>query len=176
MLLGGVFLNKKSFKSARKLAISSILTALSIISLWLSSVLFTGRLALLGLCACFSSLVFSSCGKKYGLLHYFAVTLLAFLFVPKNAQFFSYVLFLGYYPFLRLKVKPLFIRAIIFTVIFALSFIFLKNILLPGFTIAIYQYIIGLIGGIIVFFIFDYALFYFEIFTIERLSFLYKDN
>ena len=169
-------MKKKSYKSAKKLAISSILTALSIISLWISSVLFTGKFALLGLCACFSSLVFSSCGKKYGLLHFFAVTLLAFLFVPKNAQFFCYVLFLGYYPFLRLKVNSLVFRTIIFSIIFALSFIFLKNILLPGFTIMPYHYIIGLIGGVIVFILFDYALLCFEIFTTERLSFLYKDN
>ena len=161
--------------NTRKLAFSSVISAFSLLSIWASSVLQTGTLALLALSACFSAMVFYDCGTKYGFMHYFAVSLLAFLLVPKGAKLVAYIMFLGYYPYIRQKIKHISLRCIIFTIAFVLSFFLFKNLFLPGFELKAYHYILGILGGELLFFIFDYAIMCFGIFYKERFSFI-KNN
>ncbi len=168
LLLGGESMRTNTSK---KFALAAILAAFSLIALWAATVLKTGTLALLGFSTCFSAVVFGDCGKKYGLMHYFAVSLLALLLVPKGAPLLAYILFLGYYPFVRQKVKPLFARAIIFTAVFVLSFVLFKDLLLPGLVLKGYHYFLGIVGAEIVFFIFDYAIKIFYVFYKEKFSF-----
>ena len=160
--------------STKKLTLSAFLCALSTGALWGATSLPSGTLALLCLASCLSAVCFWECGNKYGLIQYCAVSLLAFLLLPKTASILAYIFFLGYYPYVREKVKNILFRAGIFTIVYILAFYLFKNLLLAGFNAQIYHYILWLTGGEIVFFIFDYAISCFKIFYKERFSFLNK--
>ena len=171
LLLGG---DKMRERNTKKLTLSALLGTLSLGSLWGSSSLGTGTLAFLGIAVCLSSVVFYECGNKYGLLHYGAVSLLSLLLFPKGVPVLAYVAFLGYYPIIREKIKHIGVRAIIFSAIYIISFLLFKNLLLEGFVPQFKHYLIWLLGGEIVFLIFDYAIMCFNIFYKEKFSFLKK--
>lgn len=155
--------------NTKKLAFSAVAVVFSLIALTASSTFKTGRLALLALSTCFSAMVFYDCGTKYGFLHYIAVSLLAFLLTPLSAQLFAYVAFCGYYPFIRQKIKHISLRCVIFSVAFILSlfaFCGLFSVNLKAF-----HYFFIILGGEMLFFVFDYAIMCFGIFYREKFSF-----
>lgn len=160
--------------STRRLTLSALFSALSLGALYGATTLSAGTLAFLGIATCLSAVVFWECGNKYGVIQYIAVSLLGLLLLPKTAPLLAYILFLGYYPLVREKIKNILVRALFFTVIYFVAFLLFKNLLLQGFAPQIYHYFIWIAGGEIVFFIFDYAIMCFKIFYKERFSFLSK--
>lgn len=145
-------------KNTRRLTLSAILTALSVICVFAAGTLPTGRMALLALSACFTCAVCTMYGTKTALIHYAAVSLLSFFLAPKGAELIAYIMFIGYYPAIRERVRALFLRALIFTAAYALSLLLFKGILLAGLELTLWQYVLLLAGGEALFFIFDYAL------------------
>lgn len=158
--------------STKKLTLSAILSAISFVTLYLSCTLNVATLALLGVSTCLSYMTFNFCGKRYGSLHYIVVSILGLLLLPFGAPLLAYVAFLGYYPLIKALVKNVFIRIIIFLAVYVLTFLLFKNLLLPAFSLLPVHYVIGILGGTVVFLIFEKAVYYFDIFIKNRLSFL----
>ncbi len=85
----------------RKLAFSSIMTALAIVCLFGSVVLPTGKIALLAVTSMCVMVTVAECGTHYALICYAATALIGFLLVPFKAQILLFTAFIGYYPIIK---------------------------------------------------------------------------
>jgi len=86
----------------RKLAELAALSSVAVLFLWLSSVMPTGQL---GFAAAASLPVFLAAekhGVKGALMTFAASSAVALLLAPRRTPIFAYVLFLGYYPAVRM--------------------------------------------------------------------------
>lgn len=92
---------------SQKIALCGVLGALSVVLLLLGSVLQIATYAAPMLAAFLMIPVLQDCGPKYALLLYATVSILAVLLVPEAEMAFFYVLVMGYYPTLRLKLQTI---------------------------------------------------------------------
>lgn len=151
------------------LAFGGICTALSLICLFLSSVITINTFALLALSSVFVGIMYIEGGFKYSLTTYFSVALLAFLLPVDKLSFIYYVSLFGYYPVLKgiiEKTKKLSVEIIIKTVfyiiisfagVFALSFFLNQELsekfpwqvvaVLGVFALHIYDYCLSIFFG-----------------------------
>lgn len=90
-----------------KISVGGMLTALSLLLLYISSAAPSAKLALLaaasyciGLCAVYA-------GVKYAACAYAAVSLLGFLIVPNKAYAVTFFVFFGNYPIIKLYIEKL---------------------------------------------------------------------
>ena len=87
-----------------------MLGALSVVLLLIGSALQIGTYAAPMLAAFLLIPVLEDYGPRYALTLYATVSILAVLFVPETELAFFYVLVMGYYPVLRVKLNALKIR------------------------------------------------------------------
>ena len=98
---------------SQKIALCGMLGALSVVLLLLGSALQIGTYAAPMLAAFLLIPVLEEYGTRYALTLYVCVAILAMLFVPETELALFYVLVMGYYPVLRVKlngVKSTFLR------------------------------------------------------------------
>ncbi len=92
---------------SKKISIASIMTALTLVCLFGSAYIPTGKIALMALTSMCTLATVASCGVRYGWLQFFATSLLALLLIPAKGQVFLYIAILGYYPILKLHIESL---------------------------------------------------------------------
>ena len=92
---------------SQKIALCGMLGALSVVLLLLGSVLQIGTYAAPMLAAFLLIPVLEEYGTRYALTLYVCVAILAVLFVPETELALFYVLVMGYYPVLRVKLNTL---------------------------------------------------------------------
>ena len=90
---------------SQKIALCGMLGALSVVLLLLGSVLQIGTYAAPMLAAFLLIPVLEEYGTRYALTLYVCVAILAVLFVPETELALFYVLVMGYYPVLRVKLN-----------------------------------------------------------------------
>ena len=103
------------------LAYGGIITALSVIFLFLSSVVSINTLAFLTLTSCLIGIMYIEGGLKYSLLTFFAVSILSFFLPVDRISVLYYFGFFGYYPILKAyieKIRKLSTELIIKTIFF----------------------------------------------------------
>lgn len=83
------------------LALGGILTALSVISLYLSGVISINTFFFLALTSCFVGVMYIEGKTKYSILTYLSVSFLSFLLPVDRVSLIYYVGFFGYYPILK---------------------------------------------------------------------------
>ena len=122
----------------KKLSFASIMTALTVICLYGSVTLPTGRIALLAITSLCVLVTVIQSGTKYAWLQYIAASVIGFLLVPFKAQILLFVLFIGYYPIAKKyieQIKNLWIEWIVkilfFLTILILAYFLLTMVLLP---------------------------------------------
>lgn len=86
----------------KKLAFCALISALSILFLYLSYVIPTGKAALYTVSSVFLAAVVLEAGLRGGLLSYASVSVLALLMIPDKIFVLPFVLFFGYYPVVKL--------------------------------------------------------------------------
>ena len=162
---------QKGVSMIKKLAFASIMTALTVVSLYGSVVFPMGRIALLALTSLCVLVTHAECGTKYSLIQFLAAGLIGFLLIPFKFQMVLFIAFLGYYPivksyieqlhnhFLEWLVKILFFNAILIVAYFVLNYALLAYI---NFGI-IFEYVLShlfivIIVSEIVFILYDYML------------------
>ncbi len=91
----------------KRITFSAILMALTIICLCGATALSTGRLAALALASLFVAVCVRQYGVRTAFVLYVGAALLALLLVPKRMYALLYVLFVGYYPILKLFIEQL---------------------------------------------------------------------
>lgn len=92
---------------SQKIALCGMLGALSVVLLLIGSALQIGTYAAPMLAAFLLIPVLEDYGPRYALTLYATVSILAVLFVPETELAFFYVLVMGYYPVLRVKLNAL---------------------------------------------------------------------
>lgn len=89
----------------KKLAFSSIITALGTLFLYLCSISPTGQIALFTLATAFLCIGVIECGAKYTIICAVATALLSFILIPNKLILLPYVVLFGYYPVLKLYLE-----------------------------------------------------------------------
>jgi hypothetical protein len=167
----------------KKLTTSAIMSALTLVFLFGSVYLPTGRIALLALTSMCILVTVIQCGVRYAWLQYAATALLALLLIPFKLQVFMYIIILGYYPMLKLHienikkialewiVKIAFFFALIIVMYFVINSVLLKYLSLgPIFDIVLANTVIVVIGALIVFVLYDCLLSFFARYFIRVIS------
>ncbi len=146
------------------LALGGILTALSVICLFLSGVISINTFAFLTLSSCFTGVMHIEGKTKYSLLTFLAVSFISFLLPVDRISLIYYFGFFGYYPILKgyiEKIRRLSIELILKTVLY---------LLVSFFGVYLFSFIMGItlseklpwqilaIVLTVVFHIYDYAL------------------
>lgn len=146
------------------LAFGGICVSLSVITLYLSSLISINTFALLTIASFFSGVMFIEGGVKYSLLTYISVSILSFLLPVDRMNVIYYIGFFGYFPILKsyiermknlpyeLIIKTCFYFVVSILGIFVLSGFFMIEIIekLPVVMVAVI--------GVIALHIYDYAL------------------
>ena len=167
----------------KKLTTSAIMSALTLVFLFGSVYLPTGRIALLALTSMCVLVTIVQCGVRYGWLQYVATALLALLLIPFKFQVFMYIAILGYYPMLKLHienikklvfewiVKIAFFLALIIVMYFLINSVLLKYLSLgPILNIVLANTALVVVGALIVFVLYDYLLSFFARYFIRVIS------
>ena len=166
----------KIMSSTKKLAYSSIFTALAVIVLFIGSVFQTLDLS----CAAFASLIilvaFIELGKSWSFLIYLAVSVISILILPYKTAALIFVAFSGFYPIIKEplnRIKPIWLsylaRLTAFNVFLAI-FVFLAVQFFDlqeefkGFTVVI------CILSNVTFVLFDYAIERIALYYVQRLK------
>lgn len=122
----------------KKLSFASIMTALTVICLYGSVTLPTGRIALLAITSLCVLATVIQAGTKYAWLQYVASSIVGFLLVPFKAQILLFVLFIGYYPIAKKyieQIKNLWIEWVV-KILFFLAVLILAYFLLTTFLLS----------------------------------------
>ena len=153
------------------MAFSSIMTALTVVCLYGSVVLPTGKIALLAMTSLCVLVTQAECGTKFALIQFLASALIGSLLVPFKSQIVIFILFIGYYPILKSHmerigkrwlewlVKILFFNAVLIVAYFALKYFLLAYINFGTiFNIVFSNLILVVIVAEVVFVLYDYML------------------
>lgn len=107
MLLRDEDYRKKRPSLAKQVAFGGIGNLLTIVSLYLASVLPTNRIFFLGLSSVFLAIIVVEFGTKAAILNYVSVSILGFLILPNKITLLPYIFFLGYYGIIKLYIEKL---------------------------------------------------------------------
>lgn len=155
---------------AKRMAFSAILMALAVVCLFGASVAPSAKISLLALTSVFGAVSVAEYGPKYGMIHYIGVSLLALLLIPKKMLVIVYVIFLGYYPIVKMYVEKLdkrwlewILKVIIFNVFLVIGYAVFKAFFLPSVESAVTAIVLNYLPWVIlamevVFVIYDYVL------------------
>jgi len=156
-----------------QIAKGGIFAALSLILLYLSSVLPTNKLFILGIASCIIPLSLITTGIKNTFIVYLAVSLLSLFIIPSKLISIAYILIFGAYGFVKYFIEKLrnilleFVLKLLYfnissaIIIFIYKLVFLK---IPNVNI----YLVILIMEV-AFIVYDYALTTFIIYTNKNL-------
>ncbi|MEG0295708.1 MAG: hypothetical protein RR620_03250 [Clostridium sp.] len=147
---------------AKEIALGGILTSISLIILYSSSIIPVSTLSILTVVSCIVPIAIINSSIKVGAVVYGATSLLGFLLVPTNLII-TYILFFGIYGIFKHFIermnslpKEVVVKLIFFNISFATSYFVLK--LLLGNVEILISPILLIIAAQVVFLVYDYAL------------------
>jgi hypothetical protein len=143
--------------SAKKTALIGVLAAIAVIAAYLESILPVSKLSLIALASFLVSIIVIEAGIRAGILFYVVTSLLIFIVIPKKTSLIPYVLFFGYYGIVKYYIekirkivpeiilKLLFFNICFYIIYYVLNFIFLPDIKLPVYIIALAMQLVFLV-------------------------------
>ncbi len=156
----------------KRVTFSSICLALTVICLYGSSVLPTGRLATLALSSVFCMAAIHQYGPRYGAAVFVGSSILALLLIPNRMFTMLYILFIGHYPLIKLFIERLdrlwlewVLKFMYFNLVLAVIYVLFKTFMMPTFNptlvALIVKYMIPVVLGLeIIFAMYDWVLSY----------------
>ncbi len=122
---------------SRKISYASILTALTVVCLYGSVFLPTGKIALLAITSLCVLVTQAECGTRYALIQYFASAIIGALLVPFKLQIILFIVLVGYYPIVKSYIERIdklwlewIVKIFFFTSLLILAYFFIKYFLL----------------------------------------------
>lgn len=109
---------------SKKIALGAIVTLLSTVSLYISSVLPTNRLFFFALSSFFLAAIIIEDNIKFAVLVYLSSSILSFIVVPNKIAVLPYIIFFGYYAIVKSlieKINILLVELLIKLMLFNLS-------------------------------------------------------
>ena len=94
-------MNNTQRKATRLITVSAVMTALSVVSVYLGSVFPTGQLGFAAISSLFVIAAVVECGLKGGIFVYIGSAALTLLLVPDKSTALLFALFFGYYPVIK---------------------------------------------------------------------------
>lgn len=116
-----------SISLSKKISFSSIMCALSVIMLFIGSVIEVVDITSAAMASFVVVVTMIELGSYYPVLLYFATSVLSFLLLPNKLVVFMYMLFFGFYPILKRyieRLKPISCIAAKFLVFNAIIFVY----------------------------------------------------
>ena len=162
-------MNKNSVRSSAKTALGGVIAALSVVLMFLTSIIPSMTYALPAAAGILISIIVIEINKKWALGVYGAVSFLSILLVADKEAAVMYIMFFGYYPILKAVIESHFNKAV--TVVLKLLVFNVSMVI--AFLISTYVFMIPfeemekygpiaavglLLAGNVVFVIFDFAL------------------
>ncbi|MBE7022386.1 MAG: hypothetical protein E7414_04140 [Ruminococcaceae bacterium] len=156
----------------KRVTFSATSLALTIICIYAASILPTGRVAALALSSVFATICVYQYGVRYGATVYVGASILSLLFIPNRMFTLIYILFVGYYPIVKLFIEKLdrlwvewVLKVVFFNLVLVILYILFKLFFVPTFNSAIIalalQYMSVIILALeIIFVIYDWMLSY----------------
>lgn len=158
----------------KKITFASIMTALTLVCLFGSTYIPTGKIALLALTSMCMLATVCECGIRVAWIQFIATSLLALLLIPAKTQAFIFLGIVGYYPILKLHiesiknlklewlVKIMFFNALLIIVFFVLKYVILNYLSLgPIMDLILANTVIVVLISEIAFVCYDYFLSFF---------------
>ena len=128
----------KKISPAKKLSFSSILCALSVVILFLGSVIEVMDISVAAIASFLIIVCMIEMGGYMPLLLYMATSTVSFLLLPTKTVVLIYIMFFGFYPILKkyLEMLPPLIswlsKLFVFNVVITIYYFFAKELLFPG--------------------------------------------
>ncbi len=150
-----------SGSKVKRITLSGILLAFTVISVFLAATLPTSKLSLYALSSLFMAVIIIEFGTKAGWAFYLASALLSLLLVPR-LEVIPFIVFFGVYGLIKLyierfrgRVIEYILKLIYFNICLVLGLFFLKEIILGGINLMAPVYIIAAVLEL-VFLLYDY--------------------
>ncbi len=150
-----------SGSKVKRITLSGILLAFTVISVFLAATLPTSKLSLYALSSLFMAVIIIEFGTKAGWAFYLASALLSLLLVPR-LEVIPFIVFFGVYGLIKLYIERLrgrvieyILKLIYFNICLVLGLFFLKEIILGGINLMAPVYIIAAVLEL-VFLLYDY--------------------
>ncbi len=145
----------------KRITLSGILLAFTVICVFLAAVLPTSKLSLYALSSLFMSVIIFEFGTKAGWAFYLASAILSALLVPR-LEVIPFVVFFGIYGLIKLyterlnsRITEYILKLAYFNICLILGLFFLKEIILNGVNLSAPVYIIAAVLEV-VFVVYDY--------------------
>ncbi|MFA5524002.1 MAG: hypothetical protein WDA24_06570 [Tissierellales bacterium] len=154
---------RKYNKKSQKIALGGIVTLLSVVSLYISSILPTNRLFFFALSTFFLAVIIIESNIKHAILVYASSSILGFIIIPSKAVILPYLVFFGYYAIIKSVIEKINILAIelllklaFFNLSIYITYAIFINVLLGDIIIELPVWAIFLLMQL-VFIIYDYT-------------------
>ncbi|EMS72192.1 hypothetical protein [Ruminiclostridium cellobioparum] len=145
----------------KRITLSGILLAFTVISVFLAATLPTSKLSLYALSSLFMAVIIIEFGTRAGWAFYLASAILSVLLVPR-LEVIPFIVFFGVYGLIKLYIERIpgrvieyVLKLIYFNICLALGLFFLKEIILGGINLTAPVYIIAAVLEL-VFLLYDY--------------------
>jgi len=122
----------------KRLTLSSILMAVSVVMLFIGSI-WPVRIAMSVIASAITTVTVIECGHKYAWLTFIGTAIISFLLIPKKLIVYGYILLLGYYPIIKLYIERInklipewIIKLIVFNIVLVISYFALNYFMLPS--------------------------------------------
>lgn len=149
--------------NTRIIALNGILGALTLICLFLATVLPTNRLSLYALSSFFISVVIVESGIKAGWLFYVSTALLALIILPEKLGLVPYIIFFGFYGILKYYIEKLdklileyILKFIYFNLCLGIAWLLIRQFFIAEITVRLPWFVVIIVLEII-FLIYDFV-------------------
>jgi hypothetical protein len=149
--------------NAKKVALNGILGALSLVSLFLATVIPTNRLALYALSSFFISVAIVESGVKAGWLFYLSTALLALIILPEKLGVVPYVMFFGFYGIAKYYIEKMdkifleyILKFIYFNFSLGIAWLLIRQFFIAELTVKLPWFVI-IIALEIIFLVYDFV-------------------
>ena len=149
--------------SAYQLALGGVFLALTVVSLFVASVIPGFELTFYALSSVFIGLMILETGIDRGLIVYVAAVFLGFVLIPNKAAVIPFIFFFGIYPVIKcLAEKPqqkavrMIIKIVFFAAVFCIAYLLFKDLFFGNIDLPGWSFPVLLIAGVGAFILYDF--------------------
>ncbi len=122
--------------NSKKISLGAMITVLSIILLYTTSVIPTARIFLISLTSFLIAVLIIDAGIKVAILSFISTSILGFLLVPNKILLVPYVTFLGYYGIIKSSIESInnlalewIIKIVVFNIAACLNYLLISKLI-----------------------------------------------
>ena len=148
----------------RRLTVSAMMTALSVLFLYLACIFPTGQLGFTAVASLFGIAAVVECGIAAGIFVYVGASVLGLLLLPDKTMLYLYIIFFGLYPVLKSLIERIgklipewLLKLALFNAALSAAWFLLRGLALPE-KVFTYSTVLVYVLGNLVFILYDIGL------------------